>query len=176
MLEKQKNLHAFSLIELLVVISIAIILFTIAIPSYREFVQTNTLVSQNNMLLAALHYTRSEAVKRGTITTLCVHNGSNKCATGAINWADGWIVFEDADKDAVIDSGEKILRIFMAIKGDNALTFSLARNNIHFNNQGAAEINGTFTFCDSRGAGVARGLAIVSSGRIEQAVGSFVCP
>jgi type IV fimbrial biogenesis protein FimT len=69
----------FTLVELMTVIVIAAILIAIAIPSYTNFVQQNTVATTSNELLGALLYARSEAVRQEASATLTPE-------------ANGWLV------------------------------------------------------------------------------------
>jgi type IV fimbrial biogenesis protein FimT len=103
----------FTLIELMVTLAVAAILLTLAVPSFREIIQNNRLVSQANEFVTALNVARSEAVKRGVRVTVCRSNdatAASPCSKGA-DWADGWIVFVDSNNSAQRDAGEEVLRV-----------------------------------------------------------------
>lgn len=79
----------FTLIELMVTVSILAILLGIGVPSFRATIQGNRVASVSSDLVAALHFARSEAVRRGENVTLC---SSNDQATCSGDWVDGWVV------------------------------------------------------------------------------------
>lgn len=151
----------FTIIELMVTLAVVAILAAIASPSFTAMIQDNRLVTQVNELQATLAYARSEAIKRNNNVTVCRSTNALSC-NGA--WEDGWIVFVDSDADSVID-GEPILRIHGPVSGNNSIAFNQAR--VIYSGSGIARggSNGTFTFCDSRGASDARAIVVNASGR-----------
>lgn len=85
--------RGFTIIELMVTVFIAAILFAIAIPSFRQMVANNRLVTQANDLIGALNYARSEAITRNRTVRLCraANETATVCAGAAGNWG-AWIV------------------------------------------------------------------------------------
>jgi type IV fimbrial biogenesis protein FimT len=99
----------FTLIELMVTISLIAILLALAVPSLQNLVRKAQLRSTTQELAAALVYARSEAIKRGLPVTMCKSANpeatSPSCSTDA-SWQTGWLVFVDRDEDRVADYGE----------------------------------------------------------------------
>lgn len=114
------------MVELMVTVAIVGVLAMIAIPSFRETMRNNRVVSASNEVIGALNYMRSEAIKRGKRVTLCKSNtisdASPSCSTATtVGWRDGWIIFVDetstgtlgvydagANKDTLLKLGEPI--------------------------------------------------------------------
>jgi type IV fimbrial biogenesis protein FimT len=71
--------RGFSLIELMVTISVAVILVAIAIPSFVDITVTNKLSSTSNDLISALTSARIEAIKSNTNISVCADN-TNICS------------------------------------------------------------------------------------------------
>lgn len=80
----------FTLIELMVTISVMAILLMIAVPSFIEATLGSKLGAFANNVAANAHLARSEAVKRNAVVTLCVSTDGTTCGTGG--WEQGWIV------------------------------------------------------------------------------------
>lgn len=75
--------RGFSLIELIVVVTIAAVLLGVAVPSFRDFMATQRVKNTAFDFAADLLLARSEAVKRNASVTL---------APAGAAWADGWTV------------------------------------------------------------------------------------
>ena len=73
----------FTLIELLITIAIVAVLASLAGPSFREYIANQRIKNASFDLVAALSFTRSEAIKRNANVNLCA---------GATNWAGGWTI------------------------------------------------------------------------------------
>lgn len=103
----QKKLNkGFTLIEMMVVVSIAAILLGIGIPSFRNLIQNQQITSAVNDFFAAINLTRSEAIQRGARVDLVpVGDGSD--------WAKGWVVFVDKNNNQKLDEDEGEQIIYM---------------------------------------------------------------
>src|SRR5262245_17405939 len=107
----------FTLLELMVVLAIAGLLFAVAIPAMGDFIRNGRITGAANDVMAALHFTRSEAIKRRMPVTLCTSanalqadntaNGNATCANSAL--LTGWIAFVDLNQSGQRDAGETIL-------------------------------------------------------------------
>ena len=64
--------RGFTLLELMVAIAVLAILATVGVPSFRELIQNNRVVTQTNELVSALNFARTEAIKRGRDVELVV--------------------------------------------------------------------------------------------------------
>lgn len=84
--------RGFTLLELLVSITIAAILAAIAIPSFRTTIQKHRLRSATDNLQAAIDYARTEAVLRATYVSLCASSDGATCSASK-SYETGWIVY-----------------------------------------------------------------------------------
>ena len=110
----------FTLIELMVVLAIAAILTSVAVPSFRSMIQNNRLATQANELTGTMNFARSEAIKRGSRVTVCVSADQTTC-TGGTAWAGGWIAFADPDNSATFTAGDTLLRVRGTLEGGSTL-------------------------------------------------------
>lgn len=84
----------FTLLELLIAITVAGVALAIAVPSFTGVITSNQLSATANELIGALNQARMQAIKRNTVTQFCsdsaVKNGSDtlgatcNSATGAV--------------------------------------------------------------------------------------------
>lgn len=75
--------RGFTLIELMITLTVAAILTTIAIPSFQNVIRESRLAAQTNELITALNLARSEAIRRSQSVTVTANGGS---------WNNGWVV------------------------------------------------------------------------------------
>lgn len=169
--------NGVTLVELLVTLSIASILLTVAVPGFRVFVQDSRLTAQINNFSSAMMLAKSEALKRNSFTTVCPSANSTTCTGGSSVWSNGWLVFSDPNRNGVVDAGEEIIQVSAALTGGN--TLSGGRTRITFDANGfSLGFNDTILLCDSRGTVSSRRLVINNQGRvrIEPGPGAGTCP
>lgn len=80
---RSRSSRGFSLIELMVVISIAAILLGLGVPSFRTFIASQRVKTATSDFATAAMYARSEAIKR---------NAEVGVYAAAGGWQDGWNV------------------------------------------------------------------------------------
>ncbi len=138
--------NGFTLIELVITLTVAGILAVIAMPSYRQLVESGRLTTATNDFIADLSYARIEAMKRGSASQMgvCASSDGASCATSPTTWAAGWIVFVDADSNGAYNSagGDTILKIHDALPGTvTATTNPAGTNTLIFNRIGSMTIS-----------------------------------
>lgn len=79
----RRSAQGFTVMELIIVLSIVAILTATAVPAMREFNVRSTVSTNANDVVAALNLARSEAVKRGRNVAVVANGGS---------WTAGWTV------------------------------------------------------------------------------------
>ena len=122
---KRKPAAGFTLIEALVVISITAILVAIGVPSFRNFVAGRAVTAQVNELAVTLRLARTEAIKRGTLVTVCRSEdpeGDTPTCSGDGDWSSGWIAFVDRATRGQFDEGDMIIRVQSAFDNSGGIT------------------------------------------------------
>ena len=107
----KKAQSGFTLLELMLVVAIAGLLLAFAVPAMGNFFRNARITGAANDLMAALHFARSEAIKRRLPVTLCTSadplDNNPVCDASAL--LTGWVAFVDTNQDGLIDAGETVL-------------------------------------------------------------------
>ena len=148
-----KQASGFTLLELIVAISIAGVLMSMAIPSFNDMMRNNRLTTYANELVTSLNIARSEAVKRGVTVTV-----AKTSATSSSYWsASGWNVFVDNNGNKTFETGtDDLLRTYdkfpnaFILVGNGGIV-----NYITYQSDGTSNTGGTFALCNiSDGNGI----------------------
>lgn len=167
--ELRKYIAGFTLIELIVTLTIAGILIALAAPAMRTFIFNQRLTTQANELIADFNLARSEAIKRVNNTGVCASNTGTSCSG---TWQNGWIVFVDADNSRTWTSGDSVLRVHESISSDVAMTGSASV--VIFSASGLLDSGtgaGNYTLCSSQ-IGQSRTVSIATTGRPSMSSGT----
>lgn len=159
------KIRGFTLIELMVTLSVAAILLTVGVPGMRDLIANNRLTAATNTFVSSLNIARSEAIKQGRNATVCISDASpqNQC-TGA-NWDKGWIVWVDVDQDGNLDYPAEVIRTVQPLATSVQLTS--AQNSFRIDSQGSVDNpNATLDVCDDRPSEIGRQLRILATGGI----------
>lgn len=98
--------RGFTLLETLVVVFILGVVLAIAIPNYTSTVNSGRLTGTANDLLAAVKLARSEAIRRNQRVVMCPTADGAACGG---TWSQGWLVFEDLNRDGNVSTGEEVI-------------------------------------------------------------------
>lgn len=102
----KKNQQGFTLVELMVTVSIVGILAFLAAPSFSSFVTKGRADSVTQQLFSDLNAARMESIKRNRRVLVCPSANTTTvttCAAGS-SWNNGWILCIDGNIDGVCDS------------------------------------------------------------------------
>lgn len=122
----------FTLIELMVTISIASILMFVAVPSFVQFQRNAKLSEAVSAFISAANAARANAMKLG-LNTYLVPNGAN--------WSTGWFVFTDKNWNQTFDAGtDEVVLSHEALSSDITIATvgasSLTNGYLLFNGSG----------------------------------------
>jgi type IV fimbrial biogenesis protein FimT len=141
----------FTLLELMMTLTVAAILLSIAAPSFRYVTTANRASSEINALLGDMQMARAEALREGVYVTICASTDGATCA-GATAWNTGWIVFTDAPPLTTLEPGDTLVKIQRPFSSADSLVSDNGIAAITFNREGIVWNLGqgfTFTLHDS---------------------------
>lgn len=109
MASMKNHQRGFTIVELLVALTIVAILAAVAAPSFTSVVNNNRLAAQSNELLSAIQYARTEAIRTNARVTFCGAASADADEDG--DCSDGeqpyWVVIGRAE-----GGGQQQLRVF----------------------------------------------------------------
>lgn len=142
----KRRTRGFTLYELLITMLLVAILASVAIPAFSATLARQRQRVEIDALFHAFHLARKESIMRRKVVSLCPSLDGQSCAASN-DWSDGWLMFENADRDSPprIDAGEPVLTRHRA--GDG-IRISANRKGFTLRATFLRATNGTFVFCD----------------------------
>lgn len=160
------NTRAFTLIELLIAISIISILFGYALPSFDDLLKKSKIKANLSRLTQTIQMSRLEAITKNVRVTLCPTNNGSNCSS---DWSVGYMAFVDKKGDREFNGKDILLYQFNSTDEKSRLTWRAfgVRRSLQWLETGITNHqNGTFEFCLDNDAKFARGLFITKAGRV----------
>lgn len=162
--------RGFTLIECLIALAIASLLFGLALPAFSNGLEAARANDARDDLLASLTTAASNAALNGQRAVLCPSADGHNCLDDE-DWSRGWIVFSDPDADRVHDADEPVLNRREALAGKVRLRSTVGRTRVVYQgNGGNVGSNVTFTLCDGRGPAHAVTLVLSNASHLREGV------
>jgi type IV fimbrial biogenesis protein FimT len=169
----KQNISGFTLLELMIAVAIGALIVTMAVPSFRDTVRNQRMVSATNEMVMSLTLAKSEAIKRVTYVSVCKSSDGASCTGNTTSWNEGWIVFSNASSANLgsVDVGDELIRVYPGLSENLSIaTLGNVEAFVSFRPSGtlgtnAANMAGTLTTCDDRGASHASAILMEPSGR-----------
>lgn len=137
----------FTLVELLVTITILGILTAVALPSFRSLIQSNRAKAEVADFVSYVQTARIEAIREGQTVTLCGSTNGTSCNATADQWETGWIVFSDPNGNQTVDAGETVIKVGQPFTTTDTLRSNATLKGVSFNREGfATGLTGSVTF------------------------------
>lgn len=142
----------FSLIELMVTITIMTILIGISVPSFASLMARNKVTVQTNALFESLYLARSYAISQQKKVLVCHMSqpDSMDCSTQRnynTPWVNGWLVFADVNNNGEYDNDDRLIKVMQANNHANIIFNQQGR--LRFFPDGSARSAG-FYICDKQ--------------------------
>lgn len=178
----------FTLIELMIVLSIVAIFVVVGVPNFQNLIKDNRLSTQANSLVSSIQLARSEALKLRAPVSICRTTDGTSCVGNGGAWDSGWLVFVDdnqngaadaTDGNGDTDAGERILLAQGALSSSNTLRGVAAVNNfVSYLPTGLSSSNGNFRLCDGNDPDVNKGrqITISTTGRVQSRKATSALP
>ncbi len=163
------NTRGFTLIELMVVISIAGILLAYAVPSFNEFSKNNQLKSKSRDLVTLISFARAEAVRLGrSVNVSSIANTPEGNEWGV----EGYRAWIDTNNDNDYNNGEEIRVVESA---STAMSIDSVTNVTEFTffSSGLVSAVSVFQLCDDRTGEQGRVVTVLGGGGIS--AGNIAC-
>jgi type IV fimbrial biogenesis protein FimT len=163
-IQKQKSpktilVTGFTLIELMITLSVFCVLLIIAIPSFNTMILNNRLTANSDSLVNALNYARSTALYQEINVVVCPLGSLGSSSCGA-NWSSGWIVVTQPASGI-----NTLLKSQQYSSTDPVLTGSV--DTVVFDSHGIATTQSNFKFCDTRGGAFAHSIEVLATGFVQ---------
>ncbi|MGY0503795.1 GspH/FimT family pseudopilin [Luteimonas sp. e5] len=172
--EHMKQQAGFTLVELMVTIAVLAILVGIAMPSFRDTMRSNRLVSATNDLTSALALARTEAIRNTRGAGVCASTAGTAC--DGSDWSNGWMVWGDANGNGSFDATDPVLRYFQG-KADTLRVTGPAASGLRFDRRGRLAATQSLSLqprdCGSRP--MKRSLTVSRTGQVRKGASLETC-
>jgi type IV fimbrial biogenesis protein FimT len=178
----------FSLVELMVTVSVMAIALAIATPSFIGIMAGNRIAGTANELTATIQLSRIEAIRRNASVTICGSANSDTATpscSGSSSWS-GWISFVDVNFNGTREANETLLHsgsiaspAVIAVSSNISTAIRFQPDGLATDNSGVL-LNGIISVCvpTARLKNNIRNVAIAAGSRvvIRRASGAGLCP
>lgn len=167
-----RHIIGFTLIEVLITISLAAIILSIGVPSFRQLIESNKLHTTRDLLVSSISLAQQQAMTKNIAVFLCPTTDGTSCEG---NWPNstGWLVYENSDRTVGLGTGDLIVAKELNIKIQKITTKNLETR---FSSTGNVSVN-QFTLCSNITSQNDDRISINRSGRITyEASGAYCTP
>jgi len=136
----------FTLIEILIVVTILTILIAVAAPAYSYWIDENRAHSRTASFASYLVNARAKALFLGGRVRICGTSDNEQCGS---SFDEGWLVFHDLNDNGTVDADDQIIEVYLDKYKNNPITAIDGNGNsvssISFNFRGFVANNVNFT-------------------------------
>jgi len=157
----------FTLVELMVVISIAGILLLVGVPSLKSYFQNNKIITTSNKINSFIALARSEALKRGHQIIVCRSSGTTSC----LNSGNNIIIVSDLDNDDLFNNSDSMIKTMVATEDNSEISLyfqGFTNKLLIFTPLGIPLDNGQIEICDNTLTVDSKAMIINMGGQMRQ--------
>lgn len=168
----------FSLVELVIALSVLAIILMIALPSFASMLQGSRASSTYHLLTTSFAAARMRAVTDGASVTVCPSADGRTCREDLI-WSNGWILYQDPGHDRQPQTNGAVIQYFDGIGDGLQLRSTPGRKRVRFLPTGwASGSNLSVNLCRAGENGFLGSVVVNNAGRprTERQRGSAPCP
>lgn len=160
--KKTSHISGFTLVELMVTISVAAVLMAVAAPNYTTFIRNSQLSDAVGEFMSATNVARGNAIKQGINTYLVPTTGTD--------WSTGWFVFADGNWDGIYTASDpKDVLIMQSQAPNSILTVGTPAGNNSTLTDGYLLFTGS-GYPKQKNGGMATGKIILANGSIRSTI------
>lgn len=152
------SIAGFTLIELIVSITILTILLVLTLPAFQAMLMNNRILAETDALAGVLNFARNTAVSKNISVAVCPFSAANSITCGG-SWQNGWIVVSQPAGAATLLQSK--------ISGTNAPMLSSGVTTVTFDARGIATTQANFKICDNRGGAFAQSIKVLPTGFVQ---------
>ncbi len=167
----------FTLIEILITLSVGAILAMMAAPSMTESIENSKIKTLSGEFTVALYLAQSEAIKRGIQVSIKPKFRRNN------EWKTGWNIFADPNANGARDAGEELIQTYdmntegLTLVSEDAVFATWMGFLPSGATRGNGGISGGFRICRADGETTkSRTVIIQATGNIITEMGASSCP
>jgi len=158
----QKKMSGFTLIELMVTITVAAILLTIGIPSLVSLYEGMRVNNNITKIHDIMVFARNQAISYGATVNVCPYASATSCGTST-DWSKGIRVYIGTDKE---------LRAIDGFHSSDKIEGSV--NSLTFTSDGLSS-GGTLIYCPAGKAAESKGVIVNVGGIISYGANGSSC-
>lgn len=168
-----KITRGFTLLEMLIALTVMAVLLSISLPDFTNFIQNKKSDDTINRVEQAVNTAKTSAIVNSSFVTLCKSSDGETCGG---SWEQGIIAFTDDNGDRQINQDDKLIRYFSFPEAEGSIHWRAFRNRqyLQITGQGFTRYqNGNFTYCPyNKKADLARQVIINRTARVRHAIDS----
>ncbi|MCG7201292.1 GspH/FimT family pseudopilin [Marinobacter pelagius] len=155
----------FTLVELLVTLTIVAVIASITVPSMDNFIRQSNRHAAVSDMIGLINLARNTAIMEQQTVTLCPLDENGECGH---DWSGTITVFRDPESDKILNDATEVIRVAQSHKGGDWIANTASRPYFRFMPTGIANYAiGNMVWCpSSREMNSAAQLVVNRGGRV----------